>query len=424
MANRMHPADLARIFRNLDVPEKIHVFGLIRDIKTRARLVSEMDEGSRRAVIAEVPPYEIVQIFKELPPDDVADILGSMTEEQSAEVLALMGRNESREAEALLKFPAETAGGIMNTKMFTLPEDTTVQEGIKKLQEMEETEMVFYIYVVSPAGKLTGVVPLRKLLLVPPQTLLKNVMDTRVVRVGTEVDQEEVARLVARYDLLAVPVVDSRDRPVGVITVDDVIDVIREEATEDILKMAGTKDEEYVFTESTMRVVGFRLPWLLTAVVGSLISGTVLWYFRATLQEAIALATFIPLIMAIGGNVGLQSATIVIRGLATGQVEIPNVWRIWRKDLKVALVIGVLCGFLVGLIAPLWHGNYTIGVIVGISIFSAVCMAATIGTLMPIFFKWIKVDPAIAAGPFVTTANDITGSAIYLGLATWMLHYV
>jgi magnesium transporter len=424
MANRMHPADLARVFRALEIGEQTHIFGLIKDIQTRADLISEMDEGSRRAVISGVATYEMVQILKRLPSDDVADILGSMSEEQSKEVLTLMGGQESQEAEALLKYPAETAGGIMTTKFFALREDTTVQEAIKRLQQAEDVEMVFYVYVVDKDRKLVGVASLRKLLLVPPPTTLREIMESHVIQVGTGIDQEEVARLVARYDLLALPVVDPEDRLVGIITVDDVIDVIREEATEDILKMAGTKDDEYVFSGSTARIAGFRLPWLLTAVIGSLISGAILWHFRGTLQQVIVLTTFIPLIMAIGGNVGLQSSTIVIRGLATGRIEITNVWRVFRKEAKVALFIGILCGALIGGLSPLWHGNPAIGMVVGISIFSAVVMAAMVGTLVPLFFKWIKVDPAVAAGPFVTTTSDITGNAIYLGLATWMIGYL
>ncbi|MEK6538119.1 MAG: magnesium transporter [Nitrospirota bacterium] len=424
MANRMHHADLARLLRNLDAKEKNTIFGLVKESRTRGQLISEMDEGSRRTVLEMLPPYEIVQLLKHIPSDDVADIFAELPDAKGQEVLTLMGVREYEAVKELLQYPAETAGGIMNTKVFSLIENMSVQDAIKKLQDAGEVEMVFYVYVVDDTGKLVGVVSLRKFLLVPPNTKLRDIMETEVIRVNTGVDQEEVARLVARYNILAVPVVDKEDKLVGIITVDDVIDVIREEATEDMLKMAGTEDDEYIFTSSPVKVARFRLPWLIVTIMGEMVVGAVLWHFRATLEQVIALVSFAPIISAVSGNVGVQSSTVVTRGLATGRVEVTNAMRIWLKEIKVALLIGAICGTVLGIVAYLWHGQAMLGVVVGNALITSIMVASALGTLMPVLFKILKIDPAIASGPVVTTLTDIVGFTIYLTVATAMLSYL
>lgn len=424
MANRMHPADLARLFRNLDAKEINTIFGLLKESRTRGQLISEMDEGSRRAVLEMIPPYEIVQLLRHIPSDDVADIFADLPEEKGHEVLTLMGVREYEALKELLQYPAETAGGIMNTKVFSLREDLSVQDAIKKLQEAGEVEMVFYVYVVDDTGKLVGVVSLRKLLLVPPYTRLGEIMETEVIRVNTGVDQEEVVRLVARYNILAIPVVDKEDKLAGIITVDDVIDVIREEATEDMLKMAGTEDDEYMFTSSPLRIARFRLPWLIVTILGEMVVGAVLWHFKATLEQIIALVSFAPVISAVSGNVGVQSSTVVTRGLATGRVEVTNAMRVWLKEIRVALLIGAVCGILIGIVVYLWHGQAMLGLVVGNAMITSIIVASALGTMMPVIFKMLKIDPAIASGPVVTTLTDIVGFTIYLAVATLMIGYL
>ena len=284
--------------------------------------------------------------------------------------------------------------------------------------------MVFYVYVVDETGKLVGVVSLRKLLLVPPYTRLSEIMETEVIRVNTGVDQEEVARLVARYNILAIPVVDKEDKLAGIITVDDVIDVIREEATEDMLKMAGTEDDEYIFTSSHLRVARFRLPWLIVTILGEMVVGAVLWHFKATLEQIIALVSFAPVISAVSGNVGVQSSTVVTRGLATGRVEVTNAMRVWLKEIRVALLISAVCGTLLGIVVYLWHGQVMLGLVVGNAMITSILVASALGTMMPVIFKMLKVDPAIASGPVVTTLTDIVGFTIYLTAATVMIEYL
>jgi len=247
-----------------------------------------------------------------------------------------------------------------------------------------------------------------------------------VISVTPETDQEEVAKQVARYNLLAIPVVEKDGTLVGIITVDDIVDVMREEATEDMLKMSGTKieEEDTFMTSSVLSAVRMRVPWLLTNLVGSMISGLILWTFRFTIQEVVALVTFIPVIAAMGGNVGLQSSTLVIRGLATGRIELSDVRKVFLREVSIGLIIGLLCGVVTLAVASVMHINLTLGLVVGMAMLCALVMSTTMATIMPVILKRYGVDPAVAAGPFVTTANDITGSAIYLGLATAFLSYL
>ena len=425
IVDKMHPADVAKVIRHLAAgPEKRTILDLIKEVETKADVIIEIDPASRNEILSEMPPSDVVAILKELPSDDVADIVGDMPEDKAREILNLMKKEDSVEVEGLLKYPEETAGGIMTPDFFSLTEDTTAQEAIARLQQASDAEMVFYIYVTDKDGRLVGVISLRQLLLVPPSTSLKKIMTTDVMSVNAEMDQEEVARQVARYNLLAIPVVDKENKLVGIITVDDIVDVIREEATEDILKMAGTTEDEIMLGTSTMNAAKFRLPWILTNLLGGIITGSFLWVFRPAIQEVIALASFLPVITAMGGNIGLQSSTIVVRGLATGRIELTDVWKVFLRELRVGTLLGIVCGGIIGIIARIWHGNMMLGIVVGVSMFAAITVAAIMGTLIPVILKNFNRDPAVSSGPFVTTANDITGLVIYLSLANYLLNYL
>jgi magnesium transporter len=284
--------------------------------------------------------------------------------------------------------------------------------------------MVFYVYVTDDYNHLVGVLSLRQLLTVPPSALLKDIMTTDVISVRTDIDQEEVAQLVAKYNILAIPVVDEGNKLMGIITVDDVIDVMREEATEDIYKMAGSSDEELLYGYKSFKIARLRLPWLITNLFGGVITGYLMWQFKVTLKEVIALISFIPVITGMGGNVGGQSATIVVRGFATGRIDVNTMRQVFLKELRVGLIMGVVCGFTIGVVAFGWHHNPYLGLVVGLAMVTAMTVAAAMGVLAPAFFKKLGVDPAIASTPFVQTANDITGILIYFGTATIFLDYL
>lgn len=424
MLGRMHPADIAKVIVHLSSPkERRTVFELVRGEAQRGQVLSELDNDSITQVLADLLPSDVAWLLKDLGPDDVAYILGVLPEERAKEILALMKTEDSTEIAGLLKYAKDTAGGIMTTEFFSLPEDATAQDAIRRLQQATDAEMVFYIYVTDKEDRLVGVLSLRQLLTVPPSTPLKNIMARDVISVSVDMDQEEVARQVASYNLLAIPVVEKDGTLVGIITVDDVVDVIREEATEDMLKMAGAIEEETVSKSSSMGAARLRLPWLFTNLIGSLLSGAILWYFRFTIQEVVAIVSFIPVIAAMGGNVGLQSSTLIIRGLATGVVELTDVWKVFFREIRIALFMGLACGLILTGVGWLWHQVF-LGMVVGASLIIAFFVSTSMATIMPIVLKRMGVDPAVAAGPFVTTANDITGITIYLTLSTLFIEYL
>jgi magnesium transporter len=424
MLGRMHPADVSKIMEHLSSPkEKRTVFELVRP-EMRGQVLSELDAGNIQELLTDVPSPDVAWLLKDLGPDDVAYILGVIDQDRANQVLALMRTEDSTEVADLLKYPKDTAGAIMTTEFFSLPEDASAQEAIRRLQQATDAEMVFYIYVTDKDEHLVGVLSLRQLLTVPPNTPLKNIMTRDVINVTVDMDQEEVARQVARYNLLAIHVVEKDGRLVGIVTVDDVVDVIREEATEDMFKMAGAAEEDELLKTSSLQAARLRLPWLFTNLAGSLISGAILWFFRYTIQEVVAIVSFIPVIAAMGGNVGLQSSTLIIRGLATGGIELTDMWKVFFREVRTGLVLGITCGILLTAAGWLWHGQYFLGMVVGASLLMAFMVSTSMATIMPILLKRLGVDPAIAAGPFVTTANDITGITIYLALATALLNHL
>lgn len=425
MLGRMHPADIAKVIVHLPSPkEKRTVFELVRGESERGKVLSEMDHASIEQVLSELPPADVAVLLKDLGTDDVADILGVLPPEQANEILALMKTEDSTEIADLLKYPKDTAGSIMTTEFFSLNEDATAQDAIRRLQHATDAEMVFYIYVTDKEDHLVGILSLRQLLTVPPLTPLKHIMTRDVISVTVDVDQEEVAKQVARYNLLAIPVVEKDGTLVGIITVDDVVDVIREEATEDMLKMAGAAEGDTHLKSSSFDAARSRLPWLFTNLIGSLVSGWILWLFRFTLQEVVAIVSFIPVIAAMGGNVGLQSSTLIIRGLATGRIELTDVWNVCFREVRIGFLLGLTCGLILTAVGWLWHGQWFLGMVVGASVMIAFLVSTSMATIMPIVLKRMGIDPAVAAGPFVTTANDITGITIYLALATALLEHL
>jgi magnesium transporter len=421
MVAKMHPADVAKLLHHLHgAHEKRTVFELVKAEGAKAQVLSEMEQGNIGQTLADVPSADIAMLIRNLPDDDQAYILSSLPEERSQDILKLMQPEDSAEVQDLLQYEPQTAGAIMTRDYFALPADTTAQESIRTLQKATDTGNVFYVYVTDKEEKLVGVLSLRQLLLVPPDKTLGSMVTQDVISVTTDTDQEEVAKQVARYNLLAIPVVEKDGTLVGIVTVDDIVDVIREEATEDMLKMAGAKieQEDLLMDSSLLRAVRVRVPWLLTNLIGSLVSGMILWFFRFTIQEVVALVTFIPVIAAMGGNVRLQSSTLVIRGLATGRIELSDVKRVFVREVTIGLLIGLLCGGVALAVAAVMHINITLGLVVGVAMVCALVVSTTMATIMPVILKRAGIDPAVAAGPFVTTANDITGIAIYLSLAT------
>ncbi len=421
---KSHPADIAHLFRYLDLKEQRILFNLIGDAEKSAYVLAELDHVTGAQLLQQLDKETITEVLQEMPSDDAADIIGNMPEELAEEILNIMQDEDSEEIEHLLQYDEDSAGGIMSTEIFALAESFTVKEAIEAIQQAGDVEMVFYLYVVNETGQLVGVLSLRQLLTVPPTKKLSDIMIRDVLSVRTDMDQEEVARMVEKYNILAVPVVDEMNLLKGIITVDDIIDVLRQEATEDIYKMAGASEEELLYGYEAFKIARLRLPWLLVNLFGGVITGYLMWLFKVTLKEVIALISFVPVITGMGGNVGGQSATIMVRGFATGRIDFTMLRQVFFKEVRVGLIMGSVCGVTVGLVAWLWHSNPYLGLVVGLAMVVAMVVASSMGVVAPTAFKKLGIDPAIASMPFVQTANDITGILIYFAMATVFISFL
>jgi len=371
IVDKTHAADLSTVFPSLSLSDQHRLFEMIKDTEQKGVLFSELEEDIFLNFVEGMELDEIVEILESMPTDDVADLIGRLPDEMSDTILEKMKKEGSEEVEGLLRYDDDTAGGIMIPDFIALKEDTTAKEAIESLQkEHHDVEMPFYLYVVDEYGKLTGVSSLRQLVVVPPERSLKDFMATDVFSVQTDMDQEEVAKIVARYDILAVPVVDEINRLVGIVTVDDVIDIFRQEATEDILKMAGVGDE-FVETKSVLKSTRIRLPWLFASCIGGMIAFFVISHFEESLSRYAYLAAFIPVIMGMGGNIGTQSSTIVVRGLATGRINIRDIWFVVLKELTVGCILGLVYGFLIAAVAQIRYSTAAFAISVGLAVISS-----------------------------------------------------
>lgn len=421
-----HPGDLLDQIEDLEIEEKVELMHELSS-EDASLILQEMEDFEQAEIIRHLDRDRVREILTNLASDDAADLLGRLTPEETEEVLQLIDEEEPADFGSLLKYPEESAGGIMTTEFISLPADIPVEDAIERLREIApEAETIYYVYVVDQEGHLIGVLSLRDLIAASDGTILKSIMRSNVISVNAALDQEEVARVVSKYDLLAVPVVDDLDRLLGIITVDDVIDVMEQEATEDIYRLAGASEVvDMELTEApVIKVVRLRLPWLLISMVGGFISGSVIGGYESTLEAIVVLAVFIPVIMDMGGNVGTQSSTIFVRGLATGEIDQAEVWPYFFREVRIGVALGLICGSMISVAAYIWQGNPYLGLVVGISMLATISVAALIGTLVPLLCSKINIDPAITAGPFVTTIKDVTGLLIYFVIATTFLEYL
>jgi magnesium transporter len=425
LLQKQHPADLAQIFSELPNREREAAFSILADRNGRLAMeaVSELGPENGAALLATRPAEEIAKLAQEIPSDDAAALIDYLPEELSAAVLDLMRPRESGVVENLLEYDEQTAGRIMNPHVFALNEDMTVGEAITELQSNRDVEMVFYLYVVDERRHLVGVVSLRRLLLVAPETPLKRIMTGDLISARVETDQEEVARQVAAYNLLAIPVVDEENKLVGIITVDDVIDVIKEEATEDILRLAGvaTDDRASSPTGETFRK---RLPWLAINLATAFIAVAVIASFEGTLRQYTALAFFLPIVAGMGGNAGTQTLTVIVRGLALGELAWSNARKALVKEVIVGLGNGVVLGTVAALVVWALRGDPMLGGVLGMAMVVNMFVAAAAGTLVPLGLRAANVDPALASSIFITTMTDVFGFFAYLGLATLFAQYL
>jgi magnesium transporter len=425
LLQKQHPADLAQVFSDLGEKDRVNAFSLLvdRNSKLAMEALSELGPEGGAALLADRSAEDIARLLLELPSDDAAAIIDYLPEPLSAAVLELIERRPGDEVGELLEYEEQTAGRIMNPKVFALSEDMTAGEAITTLQGSRDVEMVFYLYVVDVRRHLVGVISLRRLLLVPPSTPLKRIMTTDLISVRTDTDQEEVARQVASYNLLAIPVVDEENKLVGIITVDDVIDVIKDEATEDIYRLAGVSTDERVFTPMT-ESLRKRFPWLLINLATAFIATGVIALFDKTTLAWGALVKFMPIVPGMGGNAATQTLTVTVRGLALGELTWQNARKALLKEILVGIGNGIATGLVAGLVIWMFGGAWVIGLLLFLAMIIDLFVAGAAGTLIPLGLKALKIDPALASTVFITTFTDVAGFASFLGLAALYLRTV
>nr|WP_321400980.1 magnesium transporter [uncultured Desulfobacter sp.] len=422
---KTHMADLSIVLENLTPLNQEKLINLLDNPEDIGLLFSHLPETTFVTLVKFIDFNKLVNVFDRMPSDDAAELLGCLDEELSDNILSKMQKEESYNVEQIMSYDEDTAGSLMVKDYVALEEDIKAKEVIEALQNKYlDVEMPFYIYVTNTYGKLVGVSSLRQLVVESPNRPLKEFMATDIVSVKPYTDREVVAQLVSRYDYLAIPVTDDDNRIIGIVTVDDVIDILHETATEDMLKMGGV-GEEYVETQTILKGTMIRMPWLLASCLGGITNSFIIGGFESTLAKYTGLVAFIPIIMGMGGNIGTQSATIMVRGIAMGRVNIRDFTKMLTKELGVGFILGVLYGTLIGSVAKLRFMtdpfSWAVASSVSIAIVAAMSVAALVGTTVPLVFERLNIDPAVATGPFVTTFMDLSSIYCYFTISKILL---
>ncbi len=428
LLGRIRPEDVAVLLAGLEVGQQLEVFAILSAEYPDAagEVLTAFEPATRLALLERLTPEQIATLLERVPVDDAVFVVESLPSGLQERVLALVDLKDLADVQTQLAYPESSAGRLMDTEFFALPEGETVRAAIAAIQEQRDVEMIFYLYVVDRDGHLVGVTSLRQVLLSRPDQKLGDIMQRSVIKAKVDTDQSEVADLAARYDLLAIPVVDEQNRMAGIVTVDDIIDVVKEEATDDLFKVAGTSEDELLYEDRTLRVAGLRLRSLLVSLAGLLVTGLLLEFFQVRFQEAMFLLAFVPVIMGLGGSIGGQASAVTLRGLATGRFggEEGGFLEVLWRQIKVGAVLGLACGALAGAVALALKQNPYFGVVVAVALFCTVVLASLIGASGPWLFDKLGLDPAVAAGPAIATLNDITGILIYFGLAHALLGHL
>lgn len=423
MLSSIHTSEIAALIQSLDQEDRSKVLNSL-DTETASQIILELEKEQRQEILEELDHEKIADIVEEMDSDDAADVIAELPHDTAKVVLEKMAPEEAKEVEPLLKYPSDTAGGIMQKELVQVIHDSTVRDTIGWIRLIADEVQDFYgIYVTDESDRLLGTVSLKRLILANPMTKVGEMMEPVVVTVTPYVDQEEVANIFKKYDIVSLPVVDEDRKLLGRITADDVIDVITEEASEDIYGLAGAGEYVHPIYTPTLTRVKLRLPWLLLTLFGELsIAFVIAHAFKPTLQRVVVLAAFMPAIMATGGNVGLQATTVVIRGLGMQTISLNQAFRVIISEMRLGLSLGVICGTIAALIGALIGIREPEVIKIALSIFiamsSATIATAFMGAAEPLVLHKLKFDPAAACGPFVTMFNDIFGSIVYLLIAT------
>ena len=416
----LHPADIADLIDNLEEQEKIQLFSLL-DVEKASDVIPELSDISREQILEDISDKKLTEIIDEMDSDDAADVIAELSEDQARTVLDGIEPDESRGLKNLLKYEEDTAGGIMQSELVSVHSNATINNALSAVvQASDEIENVYNVFVVNRDEKFVGAIPLQRLITSKRNSPVIEAIDKAIPSVNVDVDQEEVARMFEKYDLVDLPVVDSNNKLLGRITVDDIVDVMEEETSEDIYRIAGLDEDDNIFNDPGESIKK-RLPWLYLNLLTALASALVIGFFENTIQMVIALAVFMPVVAAIGGNAGSQTLTLIVRGMALGEVTFENSKKALYNQIVVGIFNGVAVGVVIGIIAYLWKGMPVLGLVLGLAMIINVFAGTLIGTLIPLSLKWLKADPALGSHIFVTAFTDAFGFFAFLGLATIFL---
>jgi magnesium transporter len=421
----IYPADIALIIENLEEPEGYELFKLLDD-ETSAEVLLELSDHHRDLILERLSIEEISEIVGEMDSDDAADIIGELEDDKAEDVLRKMEDEDSSEVKELLNYHENSAGGIMQKEFVTAKQTDSVSRAVEVIrEEAPDNEHLYHVWITDDSGKLAGIVSLKKIIVAldTPAMIMADLMNTEVISVDVNTDQEEVASIMRKYDLVSVPVVNETGRIVGKISFDDIADIMEEEFSEDVARIVGS-DAEELESKSPLQIAWLRLPWVLITLGIQFFAGVVIHYYDETLAKVLLLTSFMPIISAISGNTGLQASAMTVRALATGDVTLSRWAEPVKRALIISLIIGVTCGVLIGAIGAMWYGKLIFGIVVGVSMCISINISAFVGTTTPMISKRLGFDPAITVGPFETAFQDVVGITVFLSLSTLALGWL
>ena len=419
----LHPADIADIIKTLDEDKKREIFNLLH-AEVASRVIVEIDDRSREQILEDINRERLVDIVGVMDSDKAADLIADLPQDNAEKILENLPWKDSAEVQKLLKYSEDTAGGIMHTELLSVREEVLVEDAIIQFMAIsEEIGNIHDTFIIDKNRQLVGVMPVRKLLLIKPETPISRVMDRHIISVNVHTDQEEVARVFKKYDLVSLAVVDKEDRLMGRILIDDIVDVLIEEASEDMLHMAGIYQDEKIM-DPPLRSVRIRLPWLVINLATAILAASVVGLFQDTLQAMVILAMFMPIVAGMGGNAGTQALAVTVRGIALGELDFGNAKKALLNSTIAGLLNGIATGAIMALVAYYWKGNYMLGIVIGLAMIINLFIANFFGIIIPLVLKWLKIDPAVASSIFLTTLTDCIGFFSFLGLATLFIKYL
>ncbi|MBS5926740.1 MAG: magnesium transporter [Clostridium sp.] len=389
-----------------------------------AAILEEEEDEEKYEILKKFSESEQKKILGEMSSDELTDLVGVLDEKETRDVLKKINEEDRKDVYKLLSYDPDTAGGIMATEFISIRENKTIEKTLKYLQkEAPDAESAYYLYVINKENVLKGVVSLRDIVCNDFNTKISEITNTNVISVPYYMDQEEVASKFEKYGFMTMPVVDENNKILGIVTVDDIVEVMQEETTEDIHRLGGVDEEEKV-DGSLRNSIKSRLPWLIVNLITAILAASVVGAFEGTISQVVTLATFMPIVAGMGGNAGTQSLTIVVRGIALGELDKDNGMRIFIKELLVGLTTGVVIGSIIAVLGFIWERNIVFGIVIGVAMILNMMVATMSGFIVPVILKKLKIDPALASAVFVTTVTDVLGFFFFLGLATMFINYL